>query len=67
MDEQRTTPRRRVLKAGTIEFGAGAANCMVRNMSNIDRTLYGSFVPLQLTLSPMRVFAIQIEHARIAA
>jgi hypothetical protein len=39
MDEQRTTPRRRVLKAGTIEFGGGAVNCMVRNMSNTGAAL----------------------------
>jgi hypothetical protein len=34
MDEKRTTPRHRVLKAGTIEFGGGAIDCTVRNMSN---------------------------------
>jgi PilZ domain-containing protein len=34
MVEKRTTARHRVLKAGTIEFGGGAINCMVRNMSN---------------------------------
>ena len=39
MDEHRTTPRRRVLKAGTIEFGGGAVNCMVRNMSNTGAAL----------------------------
>ena len=32
--EQRGADRHRVLKAGTIEFGGGATNCMVRNMSN---------------------------------
>lgn len=33
MDEHRTTPRSRVLKAATIDFGGGAISCMVRNMS----------------------------------
>ena len=33
MDEHRAVPRNRVLKAGTIEFGGGAINCMVRNLS----------------------------------
>jgi hypothetical protein len=30
---ERTFSRHRVLKAGTIEFGGGAINCMVRNQS----------------------------------
>jgi PilZ domain len=31
--EKRTAQRRRVLKAGTIEFDGGAFSCMVRNLS----------------------------------
>ena len=31
---KRASPRKRVLKAGTIEFGGGAITCMVRNMSD---------------------------------
>jgi len=31
--EKRAIHRSRVLKAGTIEFGGGAVNCVVRNMS----------------------------------
>jgi hypothetical protein len=31
--EQRTQSRRRVLRAGTIEFDGGAINCTVRNLS----------------------------------
>jgi hypothetical protein len=31
--EKRGVDRHRVLKPGTIEFGGGAINCMVRNMS----------------------------------
>lgn len=39
MSERRTTLRHRVLKAGTIEFGGGAINCMVRNLSPIGAAL----------------------------
>ena len=31
---KRASPRKRVLKAGTIEFGGSAITCMVRNMSD---------------------------------
>jgi PilZ domain len=33
MVEKRATPRHRVLKTGTIEFGGGAIDCTVRNLS----------------------------------
>jgi hypothetical protein len=33
MAENRIYQRHRVLKAGTIEFGGGAIDCMVRNIS----------------------------------
>jgi hypothetical protein len=34
MEEHRTSPRRRTLKAGTISFGGGGAiDCTVRNLS----------------------------------
>jgi hypothetical protein len=39
MDDHRTAPRHRVLRAGTIEFGGGAINCMVRNLSNAGAAL----------------------------
>jgi len=32
--DQRNTARRRVLKAGTIEFGGGAFSCAVRDRSD---------------------------------
>ena len=38
MEDKRKTPRRRVLKAGIIEFG-GAIDCTVRNLSNIGAAL----------------------------
>ena len=33
MNEHRSVPRNRVLRAGTIEFNGGAINCIVRNLS----------------------------------
>ncbi|PZA13258.1 PilZ domain-containing protein [Rhodopseudomonas palustris] len=39
MDEQRKTPRRRVLKAGTIDVGGGAIDCRVRNVSEAGAAL----------------------------
>jgi PilZ domain len=33
MDERRSSPRHRVLKAGTIEFGGETLPCTVRNLS----------------------------------
>jgi len=33
MDEKRTSPRHRVLNAGTIEFHGGTIDCTVRNLS----------------------------------
>jgi hypothetical protein len=39
MDEKRTAPRHRVLKAGTIEFNGGAIDCMVRNLSSAGAAL----------------------------
>jgi len=39
MDEPRITPRHRVLKAGTIEFGGGAIDCTVRNLSKTGAAL----------------------------
>lgn len=56
MDEKRIAPRRRVLKAGTIEFGGGAIDCTIRNLSNAGAALEvtSSFgVPQQFTLVPL--------------
>ena len=39
MDEHRIAPRRRVLKAGTIEFGGGVIDCTVRNISETGAAL----------------------------
>ena len=34
MIEKRTVPRRRVLKSGTLAFGDGRIDCIVRNLSS---------------------------------
>jgi hypothetical protein len=39
MEEHRAIPRHRVLKAGMIEFGGGAIDCTVRNMSEAGAAL----------------------------
>ena len=53
MGEHRVAPRHRVLKAGTIEFGGGAIDCMIRNMSNTGAALDVTSpigIPAQFTL-----------------
>jgi hypothetical protein len=39
MNENRSAFRKRVLKAGTIEFGGGAIDCTVRNLSEAGAAL----------------------------
>jgi hypothetical protein len=39
MEEHRTAPRQRRLKAGTISFGGGAIDCTVRNVSEAGAAL----------------------------
>ena len=39
MAEKRVATRNRVLKAGTIEFGGGAIDCTVRNLSKTGAAL----------------------------
>lgn len=54
MDERRIKTRHRVLKAGTIGFGGGAIDCIVRNFSDTGAALdVGSPVgiPERFTLS----------------
>lgn len=53
MDEHRITTRHRVLKAGTIEFGGGAIDCTVRNISAAGAALDVTSplgIPAQFTL-----------------
>jgi hypothetical protein len=39
MEGNRIAPRRRILKAGSIEFGGGAIDCTVRNLSETGAAL----------------------------
>jgi len=39
MEEHRRAPRRRILKAGTIEFGGGGIDCIVKNLSETGAAL----------------------------
>ncbi|MBX9646082.1 MAG: PilZ domain-containing protein [Xanthobacteraceae bacterium] len=39
MDDHRNAPRRRVLKLGSIQFGGGAIDCTVRNLSQTGAAL----------------------------
>lgn len=39
VEKKRAAPRRRTLKAGTIEFGGGAIDCTVRNLSKTGAAL----------------------------
>jgi hypothetical protein len=53
MSENRIAPRKRVLKAGTIEFGGGAMDCTVKNLSETGAALEvvtPLFIPDRFTL-----------------
>lgn len=53
MDEHRSAPRHRILKAGTIEFGGGAIDCTVKNVSESGAALEvvsPLFIPDRFTL-----------------
>ena len=53
MEEHRVAPRRRMLKAGTIEFGGGGIDCIVRNLSETGAALEvvsPLFIPDRFTL-----------------
>jgi PilZ domain len=53
MDPQRIAPRRRILKAGSIESGGGVIDCIVRNLSETGAALEVMsplFIPDRFTL-----------------
>lgn len=53
MSEARRAPRRRVLKTGSISFGGGAIDCVVRNLSATGAALEITsplFIPDKFTL-----------------
>ena len=54
MNEHRIAPRRRMFKAGTIEFGGGGIDCTVKNLSDTGaalEVLSPLYVPDRFTLS----------------
>ena len=54
MDHHRIAPRRRVLRASSIEFGGDAIDCIVRNISAIGAGLEVASplgIPHEITLS----------------
>lgn len=53
MDEHRAAPRHRTLKGATIEFGGGAIDCTVKNISELGAALdvvTPLFIPDRFTL-----------------
>jgi hypothetical protein len=53
MDHNRISSRRRILKAGTIEFGGSGIDCTVRNISETGAALEVTsplFIPERFTL-----------------
>jgi len=53
MDESRAAPRRRMFKAGTIEFTGGGIDCIVKNRSETGAQLEVNsplYIPDQFTL-----------------
>jgi hypothetical protein len=53
MSKTRIAPRKRVFKAGTIEFGGGAIDCTVKNLSETGAALEvvtPLFIPDRFTL-----------------
>ncbi len=53
MEKKRAADRKRVLKAGSIEFGGGAIDCTVRNISETGAALEvvsPLFIPDRFTL-----------------
>jgi hypothetical protein len=53
MNAQRITPRRRILKTGSIESGGGVIDCIVRNLSETGAALEvvsPLFIPDRFTL-----------------
>jgi len=62
VDEHRTAPRRRLLKAGKISFGGGAIDCTIRNLSETGAALEVSSpvgIPEQFTL------VIEVDHIHV--
>ena len=57
MEDQRSTPRHRVLKAATISFGGGAISCTVRNLS-----VSGASLEVASPIGVPETFALEMER-----
>ena len=65
MEERRAKPRRRTLKAGTIEFDGGSIDCTIRNMSPTGAALDVASpvgIPREITLNIMSSHERQACH-----
>jgi PilZ domain len=62
MVETRSAPRHRVLKAGTLEFGGGAIDCLIRNLSSSGAALE---VSSQLGIPEKFVLAVPGDGLRL--
>lgn len=61
MEKKRASDRKRILKSGSIEFGGGAIDCTVRNISETGAALEvvsPLFIPDRFTLF------VQTDHVR---
>lgn len=56
MEDHRSTPRHRVLKAATISFGGGAISCTVRNLS-----VSGASLEVASPIGIPETFALELE------
>jgi hypothetical protein len=61
MESHRNAPRRRTLKAGSIEFGGGAIDCTVRNVSETGAALE---VVSPLHIPDRFTLVVQTDHLR---
>jgi hypothetical protein len=59
MIEKRATPRHRVFKRGTIAFGGGGIDCMVRNLSESGARIE---VACQVGLPPSFMLVIEADQ-----
>jgi hypothetical protein len=65
MEERRAKPRRRTLKAGTIEFDGGSIDCTIRNISPIGAALDVASplgIPHEITLNIVSLHERQSCH-----
>jgi PilZ domain-containing protein len=67
MEERRATPRQRVFKAGTIEFGGTGIDCTIRNISPVGAAIDVASpvgIPHEVTLKMLSRHNVR-KHCRI--